>query len=318
MKLTVVLMMLFACIGLLCSGCGTRWERSAIVDRSNIHVSLEHRVVEEKTASRQFNHPFDMDPAKLGLVLSQLQYKEPPRFYGEWEQVPVFQATEIQNLVPALVDALAKARSEQRVRFISYNKGGGMLFKKIRRTGGVLFLGADNRLNLALSYVNHEMTGEVVQGAQTDALFSDPLIIDSAEKSVLVSADAIHHRTKNGETMPLWIVADLEQIKASGMPAVSSDESGAEGPDTAGRGKPAGAPASRVEGAPADREKEQVSGPAASGRQERQDESADDTWERRKDDIKEKLKYLKELHDSDLITTEEYKARKKKLLEQIQ
>jgi hypothetical protein len=42
-----------------------------------------------------------------------------------------------------------------------------------------------------------------------------------------------------------------------------------------------------------------------------------DSWETRKQENTEKLRYLKELYDAGLIDEQEYKAKKEKLLEQL-
>ncbi len=299
MKRSMIGILLIVCLGFFWS-CGARWERTPLVDNPDIHVSLERRVEGAGASARQFNHPFSADPDRLARFLGELQYKEPPRFYGEAQKRPVFQSMEIMRLAAAVTEALEKATPEQRVRFVSYNRGGGLIFKKMRRTGGIFFIDAQRRLNLAFGYINHEIMDEEFRGVQKEKVFPDPLILDTAKKTARVSSEAVSHRTRNGDKMPLWLVADAALISPGGRP---EDKSGA-----AEAEKPA---ASRPQEPPAKSAGDVRRESAAA------DEPAGDAWERQKEAVKKKLAYFKELHDAGLITTEEYNARKKELLDQI-
>lgn len=312
MKRSVIGVLLIGCL-VLFWGCGARWERTPMVDNADIYVSLERRVEGEDVLSRQYDHPFAADADRLARFLSELRYKEPPRLYGEAKKLPVFQPMEIRRLTPALAGALAEAGPEQRVRFVSYNRGGGLIFKKMRRTGGVFFIDAESRLNLAFGYINHEIDEEF-RGVRKDKRFTDPLIIDAAKQNLKVSSDAVGHRTKNGGKMPLWLVADADLLSAGGRPALSS------GPDEAEKSadrRPEEPPAESEDNArgqsrsPAGEQTAEPGTPVA-------DEPVDEGWQRQKDAVKKKLEYFKELHDAELITTEEYNARKRELLDRIQ
>ncbi len=276
-------------------GCGARWERTPIVDNAEIYVSLERRVHGEQDGSPvggRYDHPFAADADRLARFFSELRYKEAPRFYGEAQNLPVFQPIEIRRLAPALAAALAKANPDQRVRFVSYNRGGGLIFKKMRRTGGLFFIDSQSRLNLAFGYINHEIMDEELLGAGEDKPFTDPLSMEAAEQTLMVSSDAVDHRTQNGDKMPLWLTAEAELLSGGGKPAFSRGAAEDE--------KPAGEPAAGSQPSVAD------------------EPAGEEAWQRQREAVKKKLEYFKELHEDGLITTEEYKARKKEQLDRIQ
>ena len=319
------------CCVVLVWGCGARWVRQPVVEQQHLEVSLEHKVVDGEMADQQFNHPFDVDEEKIRALLDQLQYLQKPLIYGDAKRLPVFQQVEIKQLAPALADAVGRASKKQRVRFISYNTGGGLLFKKQRRTGGVLFVDGSDQLNLAFSYVNYEIKDEELKRGATEQLYTDPLSVDSSDRPVLTPGAAVGHRIKNGKEMPLWLVADIDRLDADrsrrGEPAVSKDQppEAAQPSEMAEEAPvaPAAEPRDRGEKIEAESEAkpkpepEVQSKPAAKPGPAVSPDAPEEQWERQKADIREKLKYLKELRKSDLIDEKEYEAQKEKLLEQI-
>jgi len=307
-------------VGLVCCaallwGCGARWVRKPVVEQQHLKVSLEHNVVDGEMADQPFNHPFDLENKKMRGLLEQLQYLKKPLIYGDAERLPVFQQVEIERLAPALVDALGRATAKQRVRFISYNTGGGLLFKKQRRTGGVVFVDGSDQLNLAFSYVNYELKDEELKRSGTAQLYTDPLTIDSADKPIRAPGQAVRHRIKDGKKMPLWVVADIDRIDADrpiepqavesrpSEPAAPSEE-----PSAVPSGESSEAAEPGVEPQPE---------PEAEARPPAPSDTRQDQWEQQKSEIREKLQYLKELREADLIDEKEYEAQKEKLLEQI-
>jgi len=217
--------------------------------------------------------------------------------------------------VPALTAALGRAAPHQRVRFISYNRGGGLFFRKDRKTRGVLFVEPGNRLNLAFSYVNHEIREEELQRFSKTEKTLNPLEIKSSDTPIAAPDYAGHKRTEDGERYPMWLVADIEKI----MKATASEGDAPEPGKAAESEAPAQAPAgeSRADTEPSsDISVPEQTAPAV--QPESSDKTPDDSWKSRKADIKERLEYLKELYESDLIDAQEYEAQKKKLLEQLE
>jgi hypothetical protein len=301
----------FCCAGLI-FGCSARSARTPLVENHYLRVSLEEQAAGGSGDASAFAHPADIEKSRLRLFLSRLQYLEKPFMgFGETKKLPVFQTVELDRLVPALSEALAEAGPQERVRFISYNKGGGLILEKRRRTGGVVFVKKPDQLNLAFSYINYELKDEELKRSVPNKLYSDPLAIRKAETSLIAPAYA-GHRVKENRKMPMWITAGLNEIGGSlSAPAVEARPERREapgGPSEAGKA-PAPEPAAQKPQAPLSIEEKEAS-PQPAG-------EAVDPWEAQKEEVREKLEYLKELHESELISTEEYEAEKKKLLERI-
>ncbi|MEW6078306.1 MAG: hypothetical protein AB1724_10870 [Thermodesulfobacteriota bacterium] len=337
MKKRSIFLALGLCLAAL-AGCAPYWVKTPVVDQNEVTVSLEHKVRKGQVVQQQFHHPADISPENLKNLLTQLSYLADSAIYGKPERKPVFQEVEIEHLAPALVQALAKANPEQRVRFVSRNRGGGLLFKKDRQTGGVAFVETGDRLNLAFGYVNEE-----ILSSRPDALSqadnADPLMIRSSFAPI-VAPDFVEHRlTEKGNPFPLWIVADMKHIPepppapaaspATGTPEaaapVKTDSLAASEPDKALKTEPVVAPEPQTIKAEPVPLQESPSQPLKAIEKEPAPVAADkpaamksgDSWETRKQENTEKLRYLKELYDSGLIDEKEYKAKKEKLLEQL-
>ena len=306
MKYFSIMITLFFGLGLF-AGCAPRWVRTPLVDERDITVSLEHKITDDQAVGQQYSHPFVIDEQDLRTLLSQLEYMAEPMIYGKPEQKPVFQAIELDRLVPALADALGKADVNQRVRFVSYNRGGGLLFKKRRRTSGVAFIRPDNRLNLAFADLNFEILTNEMENISRGDEYQDPLRIKSSFTPI-VAPDYIEHvRTEKGKPYPTWIVVDLDGIPAPSATAAATAE--------AVSGKPAAPPAQPVPGSES-QPGAGVESPPTTEAGAPTAQGADD-WETHKQENMKKLEYLKELYDSGLIDDGEYKAQKEKLLDQL-
>ena len=317
---------LIACLlsAVMIGGCSTRWVQSPVVEQENMMVSLEHRVVKGDIAQKQYNHPYDMDSRDLKVLFTQLDYLDEPAIYGDPEQKPVFQKEEIDRLAPALTDALAAAEPHQRVRFISYNRGGGLLFRKDRKTRGVLFVEAGHRLNLAFSYVNYEIREKELQRFSPAEETLNPLAVKSSDTPIVVPAYAAHKQMADGGKYPMWIRANMDKIEQAAKavpesqpqaPSTETAEPAKTDKSTADDKQPA-AESQPAEKAPAEKMAPEPTAPKAAP--ESKAKSPADAWESRKAEIKERLEYLKDLYESDLIDTEEYDAQKKKLLKQLE
>jgi|GEM_PF-827219 len=311
-------------------GCSPKWVGSApVVKQADLLVRLEHKVDKDRVIEQEFNHPFDIGLGDMETLLTHLDYLDEYVLYGEPDRKPVFQKKEADRLAPALCSALAKATPDQRVRFVSYNTGGGFLFlKKRRKTGGVVFVENGGRLNIAFGYVNREIreTSDLRKFPEGNA-FSDPLAFGSCDTPIIAPDYAVHQRTQDGEAYPMWIVAEVEKIEEQ---AVSASEPEADKPQPAATpdtsAKPEAGPESETASGPEKAVKDKPEAKPAPEKAVKEKkapahepslEESGDSWQGRKKDIKEKLKYLKELYDSDLIDKKEYGDQKKKLLNRL-
>ena len=279
-----------------CSACSsTKWVRTSVAKEYDFTVALEQFTEKGAIVPQTHKQPQGIDPAELKKVLSDLIYTEKAGLMSKSKLSSVFQQTEIDRLTPVLAATLAKAEAGQRLRFISFNQGQSVIFSESRKTEGVVFVDPAGQLNIAFNYVNAKRLPNEASAIYSNYSEIDPLKITTSDTPL--SAPAPYgelHQFETGEPAPMWVVADLGKLKESintgTVPAVKATE---EIP-------PAAAPKTETVLTPA----ENVA-PAA---------APDDML---KTDIKNKLKYLKELLDEGLISAKDYDAKKKELLDKI-
>jgi len=289
-----IVFLLLTC-AVFASACSPKVVRTSVTEQRDFSVALEQYQENGIAVSQKYSHPYEMEIPKLEKLMGDLNYVEKGGLMRKEEQSPVFQADEIERLGPAMAEALQKADASQRVRFASFNQGKALVFSVSRKTEGVLFVDQAGRLNIAFNFINLNR-----QGSETTAIdypFSgiDPLKINSS--NVTLSAPAPYaelHEFETGKPAPMWVVADVEKMQESTGPATA--------PMVDSREKlvPAVLPQVEVQGAPVE---EPVPGQSSE--------------ENLGEDIKIKLRYLKELLDEGLISEQDYARKKKELLDKI-
>jgi len=208
-------------------------------------------------------------------IFKGLTYQD-PRVFSDPEEENVFCPDEAYRLAKAVAEVLGSLDSTQRIRFASYNWGGGTLFSKQRKSEGVIFLKPRTKLNIAFTVINMDGDpGRAYENSYLKVTNDDPLRITFYQKPIqpkewytLMPAD------EAGETHSLWVVVDLDKVRGFFGKKPEAETIVPKGP------------------VPAPEVKEE-------------------------DDLKRKLKRLKEYHDEGLIDEEEYKAKKKELLEGV-
>ena len=289
---------------LFSTACGTaRWVRTPVLEGSRTTVNLEHRVEKDQILPQHYDHPYRMPTLDVAKLLGDLAYTEKGVLIGGDKETPVFQAEEIAALAPALADALAKATSDERIQFISFNKGGGLLFKNTRKTEGILFVEPKGRINLAFGLINADVMDADSEDSPQIYMNSDPLKIRYADTALVPAAYAAMKDLETGKPAPMWVVADavkLTEAAASAPTPVPAPVVAAPAPAIV---TPSPAPAP-VSAAPEEAAKPVIAPQPA-------------TPATAQEDIKNKLKYLKELYEGGLISEPEYAAEKKKLLDKI-
>jgi len=290
---------------LFVTACGTaRWVRTPVLEGSRTTVNLEHRVEKKEIVSQQYDHPFQIPLQDMNKLLSDLTYQEKGVLMGGDKKHPVFQTIEIATLAPALTDTLAKATPDQRIQFISFNKGGGLLFKNTRKTEGILFVTPKDRINLAFNMINADaMDADSLDSPQIYTN-SDPLKIKYADTTIIPAAPySKSGQLATGKPAPMWVVADAAKLAE----AVASEPKPAPAPVAV-----TPAPVIAPTPAPVTPAPQPVIAPQPESRINPPPPVAD------QEDIKNKLKYLKELYDGGLISEQEYTLEKKKILEKIE
>lgn len=279
MRLTVTLLILAAA---LLSGCSAaRFERTAVSRQADLSLALE-RVAGQGGGYR---HPCRVEVADLRYLLGQLAYREQAPYGDEERQAPVFQPAEIDRLAPLLADALAGADADRRVRFLSFNLEPGTLFSQSRKSEGVFFAAEGERLQIAFNYINAKRLPAETSAQQAPFADLDPLSI-AAARTALISRPPLLNPVSlaDGRPAPLRLSVDLAALRAARAAA----------PPSAPPAPAAAAPFSPAAPAPAP--------PAALPLQQ---------------EIREKLKYLKELLVEGLISEQDFETRKRELLDRL-
>ncbi|MGM0452029.1 MAG: SHOCT domain-containing protein [Thermodesulfobacteriota bacterium] len=293
------------CLALVLTGCATtRWESTELIEKQHLKVNLERRIEKDRPVAQGYDHPATVSADAIETILADISYMAPPRIWGDSEKRPVFQPEERKRLAPALSMALSKATPDQRIRFTSYNRGGGLLFSDRRKTEAVIYVDDKPRLHIAFSHINtalqHDQRPETVTTAS-----KDPLEITSTDTPIVVRGDYItHHQpSQSGQKRPMWVEANLEKAKTKSRKDRPAPAEPGQNQEQAGQGpEETAAPAPSVSG------KDETKSPAA----------APDQWQDRKQKIRTRLKYLKELYEDGLIDQTEYEAKKQQILNQIQ
>lgn len=309
MKHTVPLIVLL-CATLLSACAGTQWLRTPVAKDRDFVISLEQLEKKGVIITGTYAHPHEIDSAALARLMLDLTYVERTGLMARDTSNQVFQAVEINRLVPALAGALKAADDSQRVRFTSYNRGKGLIFSVARETEGVLFVDSGDQLNVAFTKINAEIDPNSANVFPEDFSRIDPLGIKSAD-TVLnpIPPYGRSYSFEKGKDAPMWMVADLKGLKQAAekvpamVPAIVESVPRETKASTAAPAQPDIVPEPVAAQTPP---------PAAPAPPQK---SSDDLIQ---EDIKNKLKYLKELLDEGLISQEDYEAKKTGLLEKLQ
>ena len=300
MKHIVVLLIVSTVFMSACTG--TQWVRTYVAKEYDFAVALEQRPVKETIVPPKQERIKRLELTELKSLLSELKYIEEGGALSKSTQAAVFQTSEIDRLAPALLDALGKADANQRVRFLSFNQGQGVIFSNSRKTEGVVFSGVDGQLNIAFNYINSKRLPSETSAIYVNFSDVDPVNIHSADSTLVITAPYLQsHGFADGQTAPLWVVADLDKLAQTILSAptpVAAEVTPTEKAPVAT--PPAAVPMTTPAAVPVEKNATIAAGE-----------------EVLRQDIKNKLKYLKELFDEGLISERDYQGKKQDLLNKI-
>jgi hypothetical protein len=306
--------MLFAGAILLSACAVNRWVSTPVLNQNNARVSLEYLQESGKPVAQGYNHPYQVDPADLERLLLSLKFIEKigiveKAIKGQKPQ-PVFQADEAALLAPAISEALAKATPDQRVHLVSFNRGGGLIFASRRVTEGIVFAQSPERLNIAFNVINYELLPDEPDEVPDEYKFRDPTSVNDSWVVLIPESSYVQLQPmENGKNSPVWIVVDMNEFKKApkGQPAqVVLPKTTTSQP----------LPAEKIE-------KPAAIAPAETKPVEQQPSAVQASEQpvtpqtNTNEDVKNKLRLLKELYDDGLITQSDYEAEKKKILNNI-
>lgn len=295
MKRTAVLLLFVA--GFL-SACSTiRWVENPIANHKDLKVTLEYQTKGDQVVPQHYDHPCKLNQHVVAAFLKGLDYQDGGFLFKRARKYPIFQESEIARLAPAITAALAKANANQRVAFTSYSRGGEFIFKHRRITKGILFVKPKNELNIAFSLIDYNLNPNREYEVPPELAGRDPLTIrisGTGTRAAPTAPYAKRHVFANGDKSPVWIVANINDLKA----AVRAESRPA---------KPALAvePASETPPAAGKTVSTPVETPPAGSMQTREEK------------VEKRLQFLKNLYDKGLINQKEYDRKKSEVLQEI-
>lgn len=298
-----IAILLIICAFFLSACTSTEWVHSTVDKQYKYIVTLEQQQKKGIIVQQKYEHPYEIDLTDLEKLMEGLTYVEKDGLMNKKKQSPVFQAVEINRLAPVLADALAKADASQRIRFISFNQGKALLFSVPRKTAGVVFIEPDGRLNIAFNFINSERKPSETTAFYPSYSMTDPLKIRTSDTLISASADYVElHEFETGKRAPMWVVADLEKltesISTTTVPIIKATD---EVPSAV-------APKIETSGTTV------AETPSTTVIKTVPVQAPEDLL---KEDIRNKLRYLKELLDEGLISKTDYNAKKIELLNKI-
>lgn len=279
---------------LLTTACGTL-PGPAPVDRGEYaQVSL----VPSGQAGARLAHPAGIDPASLRQVLAALTYEEQGTL-TRTRRSPVFDAQEVDELAPRLAAALGEARPDQRVAFVSLVPGSGPT-SGARKSEGTLFIESGGIVNIAFSGIQHLLTVDDDFTRFREISLGDPLRVSRSLISLNTEPEMIQARHQgDGDRYPMWVTLDLDRLSQAPMRAASPRED-------------------RTERRPEARSsRAQTAEPGQAAARPMPAPAETDTGSLQPDEVRDRLAFLKSLHDDGLISDGEYEQERQKILRRL-
>ncbi len=201
---------------LLAAGCGaSRWKDMNVDEKPNYIIRIQSQIKDGDVVEQNYRHPADIDGQTIADFLSELTYMHPSFLVGDPTETPVFKDKEIARIADPIAQALNTVNKNQRVAFTSFNIGDRLLFGRNRETSGLLFVDAEGKLNIAFSKINLELPMGPEEAAFKKNSPDDPLSVEHSETPLVATSDYMEkHLQPGGKAYPMWLKADVGEIKA--------------------------------------------------------------------------------------------------------
>ena len=270
------------------SGCGgPHWKRTQTVATGEaLVVELEQRVEEGVPIELGYAHPASVDGRVIETFFRSTQYRV-PTFFKKPKQHPSVAPEIAAELGDSIAVALRETGSSERVRFRTFNTEKSALFlPSTSVTQGVVFVQPAGTLNIAF-----DLIASIPDPEDPDPTpdWGDPTRWASSTVRVVPPAGVSFYRDGEGREHELWLTFALDSS----------------GDGSAGM-KPAGETNTE----------QTVVEPAASS--ERNIHSKPKAAKKKLTDreVLERLRFLEELFEDGTLNEEEYRKKRKELLEQ--
>lgn len=254
-------------------------------------------------------HPAVVTVEEMRTALESLVI--PERRFIRKKLNPVFSPGEIQVLSAALAQGLALAQPNQDIIFVTIGTHPG-IFTKVRKANAGRVFFKDGRLNIIFGMLHHEVRDTDPQtGAQIDRRLH-PFVVgsrlsetDLSTPIALKEGQAFYLDPESGEEREDWVVLDIPTV------AAQAEGNTAKGPVSPGLPEEVARNKQEIQNLQEDlADVEEVLFELKKTLQELQQGGPDAPF-------KARLQSLKDLHDSGLITSDEYRGKRQELLDQL-
>ncbi len=149
----ITLLVVAACM-LVLTGCAqTRTVRTEIYRDRQTEVELKRVVSPDgQPVPRGYSHPASFQPDEIKYLLASLRFRE-RGLLGWSEAKRVFSSQELYRLAPPLIEAFAKATSDDEISFRLLSPKPALVFFTDRITDGSMFV-KDSKLNVVFGNVD--------------------------------------------------------------------------------------------------------------------------------------------------------------------
>jgi len=311
MKRLLVALLLLSLTVALAAGCNYKVKKIQLEQSRTEHIWLQYAEDRnEQTIPQHFDHPANLTVDQVKQLLSEV-YVQEHSFFAWHDQGRLFIEAEREKLAPKLVDALQKANSDQWVHFAVTGMRKHLLLETKRLTDGICYV-QNGRFHIVIGNFIVEMIDpefEPYDGDPRDRTFISGLRLKTDEARGITKPSIVKNDKWFKYERVNWLIIDLKTYFADAEQPAEPAAAAAEQPaDTAVPPPVSEAPAASATAEPA-----APPAPAVVPESQAPEPAATPA----KPDLAERLRKLQELYDQGLISEEEYRQKKKELLEEI-
>jgi len=259
----------------------------ATVDDNNASVEIREELDEEgNVIKKNYNHPYYFTAGGLANILSSIYYKQKSFVLGSKGKKQLYKQEELQNIIPPIISAFSMANDSQDILVFSTSD---KVLLADAQSYFCIFV-SNNELNIVFSDILNKKSisdGRAFRKSNKQK-FKDPFEVKRNSSWELIPMEgqrfAPGHRN--------WLIMDLSS-NLYGTAASSSDSD-----NTIDNDSKSDTRAKAIE---------------------RKVKTNENFIEEKKkyQDVRDKLKELKELNEEDLISDEDYEMKKKELLNEF-
>jgi len=254
----------------------------ATINDQSASVEIREELDEQgNTIKKNFKHPYYFTGSGLANILSSIYYNQKSLIKGSTGRRKLFREEELQNIIPPIISAFSMANDSQDILVFSTSD---KVLLSDRQSYFSMFI-SDNDLNIVFSTIQSKKNindGRAFRKSNKDK-FEDPLDVKRSSSWSLVPMGG--QRLASGRQN--WLIIDL----GSSLFGIADSDSESSGSNAIQTGSNISAIEKRI----------------------RTDKNFIEE-KKKYQDVREKLKELRDLRDEELISEKDYEVKKKELL----